>query len=76
MKGTDTLNQRLGEGSMVYKQLLDIVTYILLKLCFLAEPKREEMKVCIGSDRNENKRLEKLHFRFLKKLIQGGRKVK
>lgn len=76
MKGAETQKQRLREGSLVYKQLLDIVTYILLKLCFLAEPKREEMNICIGSDRNGNKRLEKLHFCFLKKLIQGGRRVK
>lgn len=39
-----------GEGAAGWciNSFWKMVTYILLKLCFVAEPKRDEMKVCVG----------------------------
>lgn len=75
-QSADTHNQRWGEALSHLNGFWKTVTYMLLKLCFLAQPNTEEIKVHVGSDRNENNRLQGFHFPFLKKLTQGGRRVK
>lgn len=71
-----THRTKAGERHEYLNSFWKMVTYILLKLCLLAQPNREEIKVCVGSDRNENNRLQGFLFHFLKKLTQGGRRVK